>query len=208
MTNVLIVDDERLVREVFSGYIESVSNRYRLVDAISVAAYAKAHCVGGGVDLVLMDVCTAHNSSGLEAAAEIKKSFPEIKVIIVTSAPEYRFIEKAKAANADSFCYKDSTKNELIDIMDRTVAGEHIYPESTPSVEVGLAESGDFTKRELEILLHLANGEATKEIAEALNINITTAKWHIKNLMEKTNCTTRTQLAVLASKTRLVLPEY
>ena len=50
-----------------------------------------------------MDVCTVNEHSGIAAAKEIKSKYPDIKIIIVTSAPDYRFIEKAREAGADSF---------------------------------------------------------------------------------------------------------
>lgn len=86
--------------------------------------------------------------------------------------------------------------------------GEKIFPDKTPSIKIGNARSEEFTKTELEILLHLVTGISTSEIASKMNISINTAKWHIKNLMEKTNSSSRTQLAIYASKARLVLPEY
>ncbi len=207
MYNVLIVDDERMVQELFAAYIHSASDRYCLAGTLDDAANADMRC-NHNVDLVLMDVCTAHNSSGLEAAAQIKAHHPNVKVIIVTSAPEYRFIQKAKEAKADSFWYKNVSEQELLDVMDRTMAGEHIYPEETPKVEIGFANSGEFTRKELEVLLHLAEGKSSEEIGEDLGMAAGTVKVHTKHLMEKTGCKTRTQLAVLASKTKIVLPEY
>lgn len=208
MKNVLIVDDERLIKELFVRYIDNASDRYKLIDTISEADNAELICESKKVDLIIMDIYTANNSSGLEATAKIKRRFPNIKVIMVTSAPEYRFVEKAKQANADSFWYKDISKDTLLSVMDRTMSGESIFPEHTPSVQVGTAISDEFTKTELEILLHLSKGLSTPEIANRMNIATSTAKWHIKNLMEKTCCTTRTQLAILSSKAKLVMPEY
>lgn len=208
MYNVLIVEDERLVQELFTRYINTVPGKYCLVEAIINAANAEVICKNRKVDLILMDICTSGGSSGLNATKRIKELYPNTKVIIVTSAPEYRFIEKAKAADADSFWYKDISESELLEVMDRTMAGEHIYPDKTPEVAIGYAMSSEFTKKELEVLLHLSTGMSTKEIAGEMGVATETVKEHLKHLMEKTGCTTRTQLAVYASRTKLVLPEY
>lgn len=125
MTNVLIVDDERVVQELFTMYIEKSDGRYRLGGTLKDASSAESFCAIGKIDLVLMDICTANEQSGIVAAGQIKKQHPKIKVIIVTSAPDYRFIEKARAAGADSFWYKDVGDEELLSVMDRTMAGEH-----------------------------------------------------------------------------------
>ena len=208
MTNVLIVDDERLVQELFAHYISSASDRYALAEIISDAANAEMICNSKKVDLILMDVCTANESSGIAAAAEIKKHLPQIKIIIVTSAPEYRFIEKTRAAGADSFWYKDISESELLEVMDETMRGEARWPDKTPDVMIGLANSHEFTRKEIEVLLHLSDGSSSKDIAEEMGVTPDAINQHIKHLKERTGCTSKTQLAVLASKTKLVLPEY
>ena len=60
--------------------------------------FADAWCAKGGIDLVLMDVVMKDGSNGLDAAARIKASYPEIKVIVVTSMPDPLFLKKARAA--------------------------------------------------------------------------------------------------------------
>lgn len=208
MTNVLIVEDERLAQEMLVQYVRSNPDRYRLVDVTTDAANAVMICKSRKIDLILMDVCTSNNSSGLIAAAKVKELLPQIKVIIVTSMPEYRFIEKARQAKADSFWYKEVSRSELLDVMDRTVAGEHIYPEKTPPVKIGEATSCEFTPKELEVLLHLSAGLSLQEVADKMGVSFETVKSHVKHLLEKTGCTNKTQLAIFASRTRLVLPEY
>lgn len=71
MKNVLIVDDERLIKELFVRYIDNASDRYKLIDTISEADNAELICESKKVDLIIMDICTANNSSGLEATAKI-----------------------------------------------------------------------------------------------------------------------------------------
>ncbi len=208
LIHVLIVEDESLVQELFRHYIEASGGKYVLADVTSDAGNAEMICQRRAVDLVLMDVCTANHASGLEAAEKIKKRFPQIKVIIVTSAPEYRFIDKAKKLGADSFWYKDIGEQDLLDIMDRTMAGEHIFPERTPVVTIGLAESDEFTATELRVLSYLADGLSSKSIADQMYVSVDTVNTHIKHLKDKTGCTSKTKLAVLASRSRLVLPEY
>ena len=110
MTNVLIVDNDRIAQEMLSTYVNSAPDRYRLVGVIADAANAAVVCLRNQVDLILMDVCTENDESGIDATAAIKQSHPQIKVIIVTSAPEVTFLEKARIAKADSFYYKNVSK--------------------------------------------------------------------------------------------------
>ena len=208
MTNVLIVDDERIVQELFTYYIEKTEGRYALVGAIKDADNAEIYCASGKVDLIVMDICTANEHSGITAAKRIKSKYPNIKIIIVTSAPEYRFIDKAKEVGADSFWYKEFSDEELIDVMDKTMQGEKIYPDSTPDVQIGNISSEMFTPKELEVLTYLVQNMGLHEIADKMGIAYTTVRSHIKNLKEKTGESNLIGLCYLVTKNRLILPEY
>lgn len=87
---ILIVEDQRMPRENMERMIAE-SGRYESAGSISDAGLALARCCRIPVDLILMDVCTAGNRDGIEAAAEIKAKFPNIKIIIVTSMAEVGF---------------------------------------------------------------------------------------------------------------------
>ena len=162
MTKVLIVEDQKMAQENMESIIKSSEN-YTLAGIIPNAADAELFCMRESVDLILMDVCTARDESGIEACALIKKKFKGIKVIIVTSMAEHSFIEKARAAWADSFWYKDASHGELISVMDRTMAGEHIFPQKTPEVKLGLTTSYELTQTELNVLRALMQSTGDEE---------------------------------------------
>ncbi len=208
MIHVLIVDDERMVQELFASYIEKAKDRYVLEGSIRDAGNADLYCAGGKINLILMDICTANEESGIAAAERIKKNYPWIKIILVTSAPDYRFLEKARAAGADSFWYKEISEESLLSVMDRTMKGERIYPDHVPEVRIGLARSSEFTKKELEILHYLLQNKSLQEIADLMGVDYTTTRYHIKNMKQKTGTGSVMELCLLAVKSRLILPEY
>ncbi len=191
--NVLIVEDQDIPRELFEIYLRS-SEIFNHLLSISNASAAISVCQNNRVDLILMDVLTELDHSGLDAAEEIKRQFPQIKIIIVTSMPEYSWLARARKINVDSFWYKDGQKDSLIDVMERTMAGEHIYPDETPLIRIGNATNHEFTERELDILKELTTGDTNSEIAERLFVSVATVKSHIQHLMEKTGFKTRTEL--------------
>lgn len=203
---VLIVEDQNIPRELFRIYIDS-SEEFEHVLSISNASTALSICQNNKVDLILMDVMTDLGHSGLQAAEEIKKEFPEIKIIIVTSMPEYSWLSRARAIGVDSFWYKDGQKDSLIDVMKRTMNGEHIYPDTTPLIKIGNATNHDFTERELDVLKELATGDTNSEIAERLFISPATVKSHIQHLMEKTGFKTRTELVSEARGLGIVIKD-
>ena len=207
MFNVLIVEDDPMARKLMEIFISS-SNRYQLVPSLESAAMAELYCMTNTVDLILMDVCTAMDANGLEAAAKLKKRFPQIKIIIITSQPEYTYLDYAQQIGVESFWYKDPTAQAVLDIMDRTMAGESVYPDSTPVIRLGAALSSDFTERELEVLRELVSGKTDAAIAETLYMSITRVKQHILRIREKTQFSNRTELAVKARESGLVIGKY
>lgn len=204
--NVLVVDDQTMPRQLFENIINNSAN-YNLAASVESASVADVYCAKMQVDLILIDVVMSGGINGIEAAARIKESYPNIKILVVTSMPDGTFLDKAKKAKLDSFWYKEVQEVPLLEIMDRTMAGEHVYPDSAPIVSIGLAKSTDFTSRELEVLRYVAAGYSDKEIAQLLVISFGTVRVHLNNLLQKTACASRTELAILVAKTGIVVPE-
>ena len=204
--NVLIVEDDPMARQLLEIYI-SDSENYNLVASIESAAMAEIYCMSQNIDLILMDVCTAMNSNGLDAAEKIKKNYPDIKIIIITSMPEFSFLKKASYIGVDSFWYKGNNAKEIISVMDRTIAGEKIFPDNTPDLQIGNAINVEFTERELQVLKYVVAGETDATIAEKLNISLRTVKGYIQDMREKTGFKNRTELAVRARECGFVIAE-
>ena len=194
---VLIVEDQEMPRQLFEIYVNS-DERFLHVASISNAEMALDFCRHGSVDLILMDVMTELGSSGLDAAEVIKRSFPDVKIIIVTSMPESSWLARAKSIGVDSFWYKEAQKEPILEVMLRTMNGESIYPEETPLVVIGNTDNRAFSERELEVLRELISGDSNSEIGERLGIAPSTVKYHIQNMLDKTGMHTRTELAAIA----------
>ena len=205
MINVLIVEDQRMMRETMENYIKQ-SPGYQLAGSIAGAGLAEKSCASRQVDLVLMDVCTIGSKDGIEAAAEIKAAFPNIRIIIVTSMVEVSYLQRAREAGVDSFWYKDISPEALIDVIDRTMAGEHLFPGQTPKVKLGLAESTDLTAKEIEVLRLVCEGLEYSEIAEALGIAESTVKYHVSNILSKTGYANKTRLAIAVTAKKFIIP--
>ncbi len=204
MIKVLIVEDDRMASKLLEMFLQD-SKIYKVAATVESASMAELFCSKGMCDLILMDVCTYMNASGLDAAEKIKAAYPEIKIIIITSQPEISFIERAKSIGVDSFWYKSPVESELLSIMDRTVAGEHVYPEMTPTLKMGCALSIEFTDRELDVFRELITGDTNKEIADRLNMSQYTVRDYIQSMLDKTGFRSRTELAVKARESGLVI---
>jgi len=208
MYRVLVVEDNAFEKIAIVNLI-SLMEDYKVVETLENSEMAEIMCLRVPFDLIIMDVCTLDNSSGLKSAAAIKKLHPNIKVIISTSMPDFTFIDKARRAGCESFWYKNGENtDELKDIIVRTMNGESIYPDSTPIIKIGNATSDEFTPRELEVLKMIAEGKTYQEIADALYISIDTVRQHTKSIYSKTGLHSNTQLLSACLMSKLALAGY
>jgi two-component system vancomycin resistance associated response regulator VraR len=206
---VIVVEDQTMPRQLFKLMLDE-SDRYELLYALESASVASMYCDRFAVDLVIMDVVMRDGSNGLDASERIKKSHPNIRIIIVTSMPEVSYIDRAKKIGVESFWYKENWGGEasdLLDVIDRTMAGECVYPESAPTVFIGKAKSTELTRAELAVLRCLTKGMSNTEIGEKLFIGPDTVKTHISSMLQKTDLQNRTELAIKARATGLVIED-
>ena len=201
--SVLIVDDCKLIRRIFEDSI-SGSDRYVLVGSVGSEEEALELCRERRVDIVLMDVVMGSGMDGITASGELKKEFPGVKILLVTSMFDVTYIRRARETGVDSFWHKE-VQQPLLEVMDRTMAGEQIFPDTMPSVPFGNMVSTELSEREQDILRGLVSGASNTEIAEQLGISKRTVKMHITNLLQKTGFQTRLQLAVRARAGGIVI---
>ena len=203
---VVVVDDQNVARGFFEMHIKT-SLRYELVRSLPAADLAITYLEQHPVDLVFMDIVMRYGMDGLSAAEQIKKRFPQVKVILVTSMAEATWEKRAKLAGIESFWYKEYSEEPLIEIMDRTMNGESVYPSDAPVVQFGKVTTQELTERELDVLRELTSGATNEEIAQHLFISVNTVKRHIQNLMDKSGYKNRLALAINATSLGLVVSD-
>ena len=196
-TRVLIVDDQLMVRQLFELYLKS-DERYELVESLSSAAQVEDFVRACPVDLILMDILMNDGSNGLDAAAAVKKLRPETRIVAVTSMVEASWLKRAAEIGIESFYYKEAAQESILDVLERTMRGESVYPDAAPRVAMGLAGSEEFTERELEVLRLMTTGMSNSRIAQRLGISEGTVKTFIHSMLEKTGYANRTELAIEA----------
>ena len=203
---VLVVDDQYIARSFFESRVETAA-QYSLAATLASAEQAVAYCREHPVDLVIMDVVMKYGLDGLACARMIKNNQPRIRIILTTSTAEARWIEKARKAGIESFWFKEYSDIPLTEVMDRTMAGESVYPETVPNPVFGRAEKSDLTERELDVLRELTLNLTNEEIARRLGISMHTVKIHIGNMLAKTGFKNRIDLAVNARMLGLVVSD-
>lgn len=183
LTTVLIVDDHESMTEMLAKSLAEIPG-YKVVGQIASAAHAMLYCEHLQPELVIMDICTADNASGLDATAEIKQAYPDIKVVVMTGFNEISYVPRAKEAGADAFVYKRRSLSFFMNVIKDVMQGISYFPEpKTVPMPHGTAP---LTEREMEILRLVCRHMTNKEIAEELFISEHTVKYHKANMLSKT----------------------
>lgn len=203
---VVVADDQNISRAFFEMYVRADA-RYRLLAALRTAREAVEYVRDHEADLVILDVMMRDGIDGLTAAGEIKRDHPETRIILTTSASETTWEDRARAVGVEGFWYKEYEVHSLIEIMNRVMAGETVYPSDPPDLSLGNVKRSDLTERELEVLRELTGGLTNEEIAEKLNVTVFTIKRHIQNMLHKTGYKNRLDLAINAKALGLVVSE-
>ena len=204
---VVIVDDEMISRGYKELFIKP-SRRYEIAASLPFAADALAWCrENTPPDLVILDVMMASGVDGLTAAGEIKRRYPRVKVIVTTSMADTDWLEKAREAGVESFWFKTYSSMSLLEVMDRTMAGESVYPGSAPGVALGDLPAKDLTHQQRNILRLLVEGLSNREIGERLFLSPNTVKDYLDDLMEESGINSRTALVAQASRLGIVVSD-
>ena len=157
--------------------------------------------------VVLMDLLMPV-MDGVSAIHAIKKDYPDIEVVALTSVLEDRLVIDAVEAGAAGYLLKESGPEELIEAIRAAAKGEvRLHPKAQKRLikEVRTPEMHEsLTERETETLRLIAKGMSNKEIAENLTVSEGTVKTHVSSILSKLNLQSRTQAALFALKEGLV----
>ncbi|MEB8775250.1 response regulator transcription factor, partial [Bacillus cereus] len=166
-------------------------------------------------DVILMDLYMPE-MDGVEATAYIKKEYPNVKVIVLTSFSDQAHVLPALRAGASGYILKDVEPDQLVEAIRSAYKGNiQLHPdianallsqtlpveekEEEPSIQVDV-----LTARENEVLQLLAKGMSNKEVASVLVITEKTVKAHVSSILSKLNLSDRTQAALYAVKNGIV----
>lgn len=207
---VMLVDDHALIREGIRQLLEFDGN----IDVIEEASDGEEcleKIVKAKPDVLLLDI-NMPKKNGIEVLEEIKRKDINVKVLILTVHNEVEYLLKAVDIGVDGYLLKDSESAELKKAINAVMNGEnYIQPNLIPALNKRLVSRDVdkdkidlLTKRELEVLIQVANGMFNKEIATSLNISERTVKNHISNIFKKIEVSDRTQAAVFAIKNDLI----
>ena len=141
-------------------------------------------------DIVLLDI-NMPRLSGLDAAMHIKRTYPALKIIIVSTYNEEHLVEKAKKLGVNGYLLKNCSREELLDTIRLVMNNQTSFPYRSP-VRANVFDEDDsflrqfnLTKREMEIIQLLKNNLTNQQIAVKLFLSVYTVETHRKNIMQK-----------------------
>ncbi|MET9930503.1 response regulator [Streptomyces sp. NPDC000963] len=216
MIRVLIVDDQMMVREGFSVLLGAMPDIEVVGEAVN-GREAIAQVAALRPDVVLMDI-RMPELNGIEATREIVAADADAKVLVLTTFDLDEYVYQALRAGASGFLLKDASARQLADGVRVVAAGEALLaptvtkrlitefakaPGASPRPPA-MAQIGELTERETEVLVLIAQGLSNAEIADHLVVAESTIKTHVSRILVKLGLRDRTQAAVFAYEAGLV----
>jgi DNA-binding NarL/FixJ family response regulator len=213
VTRILIADDFAVVR----------SGLRRLLDAKPdlevVAEAADGHeaveiALKENIHLAILDV-SMPRMTGIQAAAELHKRKPEIRVLMLSMHDSEQFLFEALKAGASGYVLKSGADTDIVDACRAAMRGDSfLYPSAVTTLVRDYVERGGrgeeqfdvLTPRELEVLKLIAEAHTSKEIAELLFISIKTVERHRQNILDKLGMRDRVELTRYAIRRGLIQP--
>jgi DNA-binding NarL/FixJ family response regulator len=192
---IVVADDHIMFRDVVKKCIEEVPD-LKVVGTAGDGLELLEFLQKFPADMIILDIAMPH-LQGIEVTQQIKKLFPQIKILILTMHKSKEHVFRALSAGADGYLLKENAYNDLITAIDairqgnsyisHLIAGLMATIIRQQSGEPGGITSEFLTAREKEVLQFIAEGKTSKEIAGLLSITPLTVNNHRRNLMKKLN---------------------
>jgi two-component system, NarL family, response regulator LiaR len=209
---ILVVDDHAIVRKGLRMLIASTEDMEVVGEAADGLEAIRQHSALKP-DVVLMDL-QMPKMNGIEAIRGIKQGEPGAKILVLTSFADDQNVFPAIKGGASGYILKDALPDELLNSIRAIYQGQtSLHPVIAEKLMREFAQpqkaaprEEPLTKRELEVLRLIAQGNSNHEIAQVLGVSERTVTTHIGNILEKLHLANRTQAAMYAVKEGLVVP--
>lgn len=203
---VMVVDDHDLVRHGFTSLLSSQEGIKVVAEANSgEAAIEQCREQNGAIDVILMDV-NMPGIGGMEATRRISKQWPDIGIIIITVHADGPLPKRLLKGGAKGYLTKGNDVAEMVEaIKDVYDGGRYIAKDIAQQLALSMLPGQDsiidsLSKRELQILMMIAQAHKNNEIATTLNISPKTVSTYRKRLHEKLDVSTDIEMLHLAMK--------
>lgn len=199
---ILVVEDHHIVRQGLVALLKTVPDLVVVADASDgeqgIDAFRQHK-----PDVTLMDL-RLPGIGGVEAVKQIRREFPDARIIVLTTFDGDEDIYRALQAGARGYMLKGMFGDELMNAIRAVHAGKASIPPLVAERLAGRVSGYELTARELDVLRLIVAGKSNKEIGFALSISEATVKTHINSILGKLGVTDRTQAATTALQRGIV----
>jgi len=202
---IVLIDDHMQMHKIVQATISSTAD-IKLVGQGANGQEGIALCEQYHPDVVLMDVVMPI-IDGIEATKILHERFPSIKILVLSSFHDHESVYTMLRNGAVGYLTKDLLAQDLAETIRATFQGNMVFSSEIGAQLVSSPQPDvDFhlTDRELEVLVHLAQGLTNQQTALKLSISISTLKFHMNNIYQKLGVQTRSEALVLAAKNNLI----
>ncbi|MDH6540763.1 response regulator transcription factor [Streptomyces lavendulae] len=179
---ILLAEDQSMVREALAallGLEPDIEVLAQVARGDEVAEAARSH----DVNVALLDI-EMPGMTGIEAAAELRRSHPSLKIVVLTTFGRPGYLRGAMEAGASAFLVKDAPAAQLADAVRRVLAGERVIDPTLAAA--ALAEGANpLTDREREVLREADSGATNAELAARLNLSQGTVRNYLSTAIQK-----------------------
>jgi DNA-binding NarL/FixJ family response regulator len=211
VTRILIADDHSIVRSGLKKVLDAKPDMEVVAEADD-GHEAVEKALKEEVHLAILDV-SMPRKTGIQAAAELHKRKPELRVLMLSMHDSEQFLFEALKAGASGYVLKSGADTDIVDAVRAAMRGDsYLYPSAVTAIVRDYVERGGrgeeqfdvLTPRELEVLKLIAEAHTSKEIASELFISIKTVERHRQNILDKLGMRDRVELTRYAIRRGLI----
>jgi DNA-binding NarL/FixJ family response regulator len=206
-TRILLADDHTVTLEGIRAVLDP---HYDIVGAVADGRALVEAALRLKPDLIILDI-TMPLLNGIDAAVQIGKGLPGVKLLFVTMHVNPAYLEAALSAGAMGYVLKSAAREELLEAITKVLSGRIYITPSLSSEQLGrfrdpllAAAALRLTERERQILQLIAEGRAAKEMAYVLNISVKTVAFHRENIKRKLGWRTTAEMTKHAIERGLI----
>ena len=203
---ILLCDDQAVIRDGMEMLLQ-LEKDFQVVGSAQDGFEAVELAAKKQPDLILMDL-KMPGMNGIEATREIRKKYPDMKILVLTTYDDDEWVFDAIRAGASGYLLKDTPRQKIVEairgtmdgksFVDQAVAGKLLNQVASNQTQPASILKDKLTERELDVLRLLAKGMTNTDIAGTLHLSEGTVRNHVSAILEKLGVSDRTQAAVIA----------
>ena len=212
---VLLANDHKLVRDALAFYCSRLGDDVEVLQAETYDQAAELAAQAPSLDLIILDLIILDlnmpGSTGFDGLDSMRKRYPDIPIVILSGSIRHQDMSRALAHGANGYLPKTLGGDAMLNALRLVMSGEKFIPSALYDEAGSANEASDIpsdsplrnlTPREMDVLEHLIEGKANKQIAALLDLQVVTVKLYMKGILRKLGAANRTHAVKIVLELR------